>query len=281
MTLENGKHFINLKDVLNSDPKPNGKIGFEFGISPISVVPKELSKPARRADKHLTAMMSVGIFPANEIFTGETALVHDFNNSVFVNMFDSNGRDWFVHPRVLVHKDGKAEYANEFPLQDVQTAMKQGALHLVTGNCLFGTAGALVLDGSGRKFSLTDPVEVDEIKSKVTRLEINQNLHPYEVDTILRMSSFIANFNPALQIELDFHNPRLEYWMYGLTLYDKELMDAETLLAWFSEVDQRSIGMEKLLRKRMPEHIRMNVVNPLAPIEEFVIDAVRKKRPHI
>lgn len=274
MTLEIVQHFINLREILKSNPPPNGRIGYEFGVSPISVVPKEQSKPARRADRHLLGALSAGIFIPG-IRTGEPALVHDFNNSTFVRIVNGQGQEYFVHPRILAPKGEKVDYANEFPKQDVQERLKTGVLNLVSGICLFGTSGASVIDKDGNKFSLTDPTEVDAIKSQVVKLDVHKNLHPYEVDSMLRLTSFLGSFNPALQTELSFHFPRLEYWLYGLTLYEKGLMASKTLLEWFNEVNQRSVAMEAMVRKRVPGNIHMGVISPLTGIEQLILEGVR------
>jgi hypothetical protein len=274
MTKELGQHFINLRDILNANPPPNGRIGYEFGASPISVVLKEQSKPARRADRHLLGTIKAGIF-GPDIITGEPALVHDLNNSTYIRVVNGDGQEWFVHPRILVQKNGKVDYANEFPLQDVQERLKAGVLNIVSGICLFGTSGASVIDKDGNKFSLTDPTEVDAIQTTIAKVEIHKGLHPYEADSILRLTSFLGSLNSSIPAELSFHIPRLEYWLYGLSLYEKGLMASDTLLNWFNEVNQRSIPMETMVRKRMPANVRMNVVSPLEYVENLIVEAVR------
>lgn len=264
------EYFTHIPALLSSED--NSPMNLAYGTSPVILAERQESRSYRKVARILRGTVDVGIL-APTVKVASSALIHTSDNTVFAQVKDEEENIWFVHPRVLIEKNGNLAYGNESALNRFAETEE---LCIISGTCLYGASSVKALGENGIYYSLTDPLSVERIDTTIMSLEVPRTIHPYEMETILRLTNFFRTLNKNKIIRLFFHVPRLEYGYHALFLYEKGLMSSDTLFAWVEQVSQHSKQMEKFLRKLLPPNIQFQISSPLLPVENVVVDAVKR-----
>jgi hypothetical protein len=197
-------------------------------------------------------------------------LTHVLNGNIgstFCEMQDPEGQLLYVYPSMVTTKDLKGKSRD---IRLSKEMIDPEVQDVISGVCLFGASSVTVSAENGRKYHLVDPDEMETIDSPITEIEEKNDRHPYEIEAASRLTGFL-NFVNTKELNVSFHVPRLEYWLYGLQLYEKGLMSNKLLQQWFSTVNKRSERMKDLLRENLPSNAKApDFIEPLSGIEHML-----------
>lgn len=266
--------FINIQDetVQQADTiSPDRPI---VGKSTLTFCETPRTKSARKVADILRKSTEAGIFQS-ELQPGDLSLIHDLTGIAFVNTATKDSRKWFMHARVL-SPNGKGEYQWS-NATDIKSANN---IKVITGPCLFSASAVQAIDTNGQYHALTDPSSNGH-GGEIVEINIDHRIQPYEAESILRLTSVMANINASLPVEIGLNIPREEYWYYALDSYEQGQIDSELLLRWFNDVDKRNKGLMRLMEKRLPNLYRVSTINPLSVTEQFIVDAVQRSQKNL
>ncbi len=240
--METKGNFIHLQH--NDQCVPNQELN--FGGAQV-VLSSEESKASRKASNTLRGLEQFGIFES-DFHTKPQTLVYKTAGLgqpglTFVLIGDDKGKGYFVHPRVFAFEDG---VVTNIPDVAMKMLSSTDVLPVISGTCQFGANGAKAVAEDGTTFYLTDNAEASQINKPIKTITAIQTLHPYEMETMLRLTDFLRCFGkPA--IDLDFHLPEIEYLNYGIHQWQMGFMDdlMHTLIQ--SILEMLKIGKSRLL----------------------------------
>lgn len=275
----NNRRKTSLQDLRQEITTLNPEMPIKVGRSPV-VVADQSGKSVRKVEGILERLKETGILKNGFIVRSQNGLPikHETTGTVYINTEPNGNGIQFIHARVLAQKQ-----SGIYDWLGADSIKIEDKVSIITGNCLFGSKAALAVGESGESYSLTDTdLNKEDIKEKICGLRIYKNLQPYEADSILRLSGLVSNLNPNTIGSIAMATPRMEYYLYAMDLYEMGLMDNNLMLEWFSEVDKRAKGINRLVSKRLDKNLNLNqpvtTVTPLASIEETVKEGVRKNR---
>lgn len=245
---------------------------FEYGTKPVLFSDgKAVIKLANAAER----VKAAGVLPKNTQISTFGVVHGPDSNPPFVAM-TLDDKSYLVNIRV-VQFDGKKHLTNsDFDIATVAEDIQRERMSIITGVCLFGSNAALGITEKGEQISITDPSEIRDLDPKaagrIISLEVDRRLQPYEADTILRIGSFIQRSNLTQAGRLSIHVPRLEYYLYGIELVQKGVMDQDVQKEWVEQVDTRTAGLTTLMAKRLPESTDFSVIAPLRNLEGYILE---------
>lgn len=270
MCLNMGKEIFNKISSIQADPSLSGS--FEYGNAPVNLG-KAHDKSFMKLKTFASKMQEAGAF-SEPIDVLENGIYHG-SEPAFVEMF-LNGEQFFVHMRALQLSGDKALGTRNVDTERILKSVQEGSVSIFTGMCLFGARTAIAITDKGQRLSLTFPDDIYRVSryknGVVKELSIDENLHPYEVDTILRSTSFINNLNSSAPVFLQL--PRVEYYTYALDMAERGMMEKEQVLEWIRAVDKRTDGIKNLLSRRFKGR-NPEIMAPLSLAEEYLKTTLR------
>lgn len=246
--------------------------GFEYGTK---LVLFSDGKPIVKLANAIKRVKAAGILPPDTKINAVGIVHGQDSNPPFVEM-TLGDTSYLVNLRV-VQFDGKKHLTNsDFDIATVSEDIQRERVSVITGICLFGSNAAVGITEKGETVSITDPNEIRDVDpqvvGRITSLQIDRRLQPYEADTILRIGSFIQRSNLTQACRLSIHIPRLEYYLYGIELVQKGVMDKDVQKDWVEQVDTRTAGLTTLMAKRLPESTDFSVISPLQNLEGHILE---------
>lgn len=193
-----------------------------------------------------------------------TVLSHD-NGNAFVKIL-SHGLEFFVMARNPL---------SEKPLEELD--VKNQRLDIITGVCLYSSDSVKAIATDGEEFSFTAPnVDITKI---IEDFRINPQLTVYEIESIIRLSSFIRAFRSTKESgRVIINNPKVEYYLYLLPALERGFINPSKALTWFSQVDERHQRLFNIMCKRLSKNSAVQPcvvpINPLDAIRDYVISTV-------
>jgi len=242
--------------------------------SPVRLDQQPVTKGAKKAMAILTQAQSISII-SDQVRLNPATLTHTIDGNSFCEIQSQSGNLWFVLPRVLVPKqaDGKSRSEIQLGSRTINPLRQD----VISGICLFGVSAVTAEADDGTMVYLANSNgSFKNISTKFTKLHVNRSVHPYEMETVLRLTSFLEAAMSHKDLRITFHIPRLEYWLYALPLYEQGLIDKDLLQQWFSEVDQRARKMQNFLTKVAPNNATVAFVSPLSTIEGILSKGITR-----
>ena len=228
-----------------------------------------IPKTGRKVANLLTYIKRAGFFDEN-FYVGSCVIQYISGYApgfTFVKMEDTKSNGWFMHARVF-------SFENTTISDDPLLIFKEKDLlklnEMISGICLFGASGIEGHDEDGKIYKLTDTAELPTITKKIRKIEVKDMLHPYEFELTLRLTNFLSFFTANASLILNMHIPTLEYYCYGVSLYQKGLFDKKLLSQWFDLVDRRSKRIKQFLQNILPNQITLKQIAPLDPVKEYL-----------
>lgn len=241
-----------------------------YGSSPLRIVEVGEVPSAQFVQATLGRLQEIGIFsPSVRLDT--RALIHERNDTAFVRMGSLNRRN--VNARFII-PDGQGGYKNGKDKDDLAKLGEREKITVISGPCLFSASSVVGMDSQGVAHYINYPPAVDAITQPIVEIKTESHIQPYEADAVLRISGFIGELNNAKATIAALNVPRLEYHLYLLDLYAQGLVGRDVVEKWFSDVDARAQRIEGMIVKRLPRHVQVDRVNPLASIEAIVRNGV-------
>ena len=261
---------------LSTAIKSGQSIELLFGRSKISSVEVGESKSARKVASILSGLKNLNLLNSNAEISPK-AIIHDFTGLTFVQ---ADLGDYtparFIHARTIVKTNGNGQYAWANGEQLTQSRLNVGfgsddLPFITSGPCLFSAEAVKGVNRSGKEFSLTDPYAAKEISldESIVDLKIDERLQPYEAEAILRLTQSIASIHDGQAI-VGLDLPRVAYKLYLLGYFLEGLIDKDLYKQWLNIVDTRTTFLANLIRRRLPSNMEVNILEPLAPINEFI-----------
>ncbi len=261
LALTKGPVFVPLHDVRQGLPMPDGRPPL-YGTKEIFFKDEaEGAKSVRKMTATLRSFQDALILPATASI-GPAALLHgDKGDPTFIEV-TTDTSDFFVSARAF-STDG----LNVSKEVDLSLFQKQPS-ELVSGVCLFGANAAEGITASGRVMSLIDARSVADEQDPIVDIVTTKLLHPSEAETILRITQFADSVFGKDGPKMNYHVPRIEYYVYGLDLFARGLMNRELLNRWFREVDTRTATAVRMLGKRTT--MDAEIVEPMKDAEAYI-----------
>lgn len=256
--------FYSIREI-TSNPSLNGKI--DFGNKQIFFIENKSSVLHQK--KMTQQLMMLGLLPESLTVSNQGIAHGSKNDPTFVDI--KFGKEhFFTHIRIHQYDGEKVLGNRNFKPSLIAENKEISQVNILTGICLFGSQAAVGITDRGKEVSLTSPHDaesttIDEY-GVIDKIYIDKFVHPYEADTILRISSFINALTVNANVYL--HVPKIEYYTYGLDLYKKGLIREKQVLQWFDEVDRRANGVTKLLDNRIKGKNKRHIV-PLENVESY------------
>lgn len=219
------------------------------------------AKPARKMHTLLSNMKDAGMFAPGVEITSDALLHSSTGDPAFVKIETPN-HEWFVSGKVISVDGSKIERGK------LPKSFAGQRTAILSGVCLFGEPSAQGITTDGSIISLTNPGEMDEQHAPIETLYIDPFPHAYEIDTTLRLNTFINEALPQPDVPVIIHIPQVEYYLYGVSRYQKGQFTREQLEQWFDTVDIRSQRMYRMMEKRAQNAIQ--IATPLYPIKEYI-----------
>lgn len=185
----------------------------------------------------------------------------------FSALADEHGAGWYVHGKLLqLTKNGLVGDTQQF----FKDKKEPKQIDMVSGMCLFGVSSVTATTQSGKKIHITDATKAYESDDPIVDIHVSDKLHPSELESILRLTSFMESVGPQSKRTVYFHIPRVEYKLFGLDAYLNGLMSKSVLSKWCLEVDKRAAAVEKMVAKRLPIDAKATFVQPLKKVENLI-----------
>jgi hypothetical protein len=190
-------------------------------------------------------------FPAVELDGG---LVHAEGGSVFLQVTFENGQQEYLH-MIKVPNYKRQNKSIVVP--------KFAEVGYVFGPCLYchNSVRAQLADGTSN--SLVN-IHAD-IEKEIVGLHIDDRLTPYELASILSLTSCIAQLvtnNQKIPNHRVFVNvPMVEYYLYVLRMISDNLIDRDLALHWFDRVDERSQRIRQLCKDEIRRRCGLEATN--------------------
>ncbi len=245
------------------------------GRSSISFPEVSKAKSARKVVGILNQLKHLIILgPETEI--GNQAMIHDFTGLTFVNTdFGQHTPPRFIHARTIISdSNGGHSWGNGEQLNHGFNQTPLDLMHppfITSGPCLFSAEATIGITASGQKHRLTDPYGFHEIsiEEPIVALDIDSRLQPYEAEAILRLTQSIASIHEGQAI-VGLDLPRVAYKLYLMGFFLEGIISQPLYLEWLEAVDIRTAGIANLIKKRLPATMDVQIIEPLAPINEFI-----------
>lgn len=258
--------FLSLKDAQLGLGPPTGTQAL-FGTKPVIFVSPETSRPVRKMEEVVARLIQAQVLP-NDAKIHKPFLIHGNGDPAFVGISRGELNPWLISCRVMDYNGSQVATNSSF--NPAAIAQKRTTLTIVSGVCLFGATAAEGIGVDGTTFQLTDPLSIGMVNQKIARIKIDPKIHPYEADAVLRITGFVRNMFGERSLKAYFHIPRIEYYLYGLELFSKGVIDRKQLTQLFEAVDRRAAGIENLIRKRQAATHTMETVAPLTDAEDYI-----------
>lgn len=261
--------FIHIKDLEQGLPQNSSalfgssEVAYSGGLDPIKAVRK----------------MRESVFKLAPVFSPQTVVTED---SLLHTRTDKTGASYVDPIFVRVNNEGTSHYiTTRLLVTDSKGELQEGSklsldalvgserLQVVTGVCLFSTSGVSGITEDGNSHLFADPDFISGVNSPIREIQVDPWVHPYELDTILRTTNFISGMLSHQKVDISFHVPRLEYYLYGILLHSRGLMSYGLLQNWFDRVDGRAQRVERLFRKRLP-NLCVSIASPLGSAEDYL-----------
>lgn len=148
--------------------------------------------------------------------------------------------------------------------------------NIVSGPCLFDIQAVIAITEDGSSVALTDPKQ--SVNEKISRIEVDHRITPYELEAVLRLTSVIkdlilASDNPT-KFSVYLNVPREEYYLYALDAYVNGHLTNTQLLSWMDEVDRRHEKIKTLMTRRLPAKTDIRTSAPLSQINNYLRTSV-------
>jgi len=269
VSIAKGPVFVPLQDVRQGLPMPDGRPPL-YGTKEILFKDEaEGAKSVRKMTATLRSFQDAQILPATTSI-GPAALLHgDKGDPTFIEVKTDNS-DFFVSARAFSTTPLSTDGLNVSRDADLSLFQKQPS-ELVSGVCLFGANAAEGTTASGRIMSLIDARSIADEQDPIVDITTTKLLHPSEAETILRITQFADSIFGKDGPKINYHVPRIEYYVYGLDLFARGQMNRELLNRWFAEVDTRTAAVVQMLGKRTT--MEAEIVEPMKNAEEYVKNA--------
>lgn len=252
--------FTPISAIADKQSELNGREHL-FGTREVNVALAEQTKSSVKMRVLFDKIKDQGILSPDTSF-GDNAILHGSTGDPTFVQIGGRERFWYVSAQPIGY-DGNAVKRERF-----NEERKFDQFEIITGICLFGSTSAEGIGENGQTYQLTDPATLSEIREPITTINVDQRIHPYEADSILRLSGFINDAFSHADARLNLHTPRLEYFLYGLALRDQGAFSDTQTKQWFDEVDKRADKVEGMLAKRSRKDVR--IVSPLGLAEEYI-----------
>lgn len=240
-------------------------------VAPIERLP--VPKTARKITDLLITLQRNGVLSSGLVINA-TALQYTTSGVgdpgfTFIHVENGEKGGLFLHPRLMsIRKEGVIAD----PVQVFRDVEFSHGVQILSGCCLFGVNSAYGVSENGEPVFMSDHDSLQAIKSPIVDFMVNDKVHPYEAETIARLSESLRYIAPSASRSIYFHLPELEYQGYGLELYRKGLLSEDLLRKWFIHVHQRVQGLAQLISRRVNAPIEF--VAPLAVVKEKIEDDV-------
>lgn len=248
------KHFVPLDETFGD------RFDLRFGRREIVPLDPRANARAARQREVLAAWKAAGLL-AEEVAPGDRAVLHEGGDAFVSAGFGRVER--YVSSRCLTLRDGALaqDRVEQVP------GLVGDRVAVLTGSCLFGASTVHAVDpGSGRQRRFTEirPAAETDGPSTYARLDVDERLHPYEIDVVLRLLPVVERVATGKAADLFLHVPTAEYLLDGVLLHQEGRLTAAALRRWFEAVEQRSRRLVAIARKRSRRPLA--VVSPLEPI---------------
>lgn len=246
-----------------------------YGRSSLSFPDAGEVKSGRRVSGILNSLKSLNLL-SQETTIESQALIHDFTGLTFVRTdLGKLTPPRFIHARTVV-KDNQGRYGwgNGEQLNNSRAGKPLDQSHppfITSGPCLFSAEATMGITASGNKHRLTDPFGFHEISidEPIVALDIDTRLQPYEAEAILRLTQSIASIHEGRAI-VGLDLPRVAYKLYLMPFFLDGIISQPLYRQWLEAVDNRTAGIANLIKKRLPTTMDVQIIEPLAPINEFI-----------
>lgn len=254
--------FVPLETVRQGFPMPGGRRPL-YGTKEIFFTDEaEGAKSVRKMTATLQSFQNAQILPATASI-GPTALLHgEKGDPTFIEVKTAEGPGFFVSARAFSTDGATVSEKPDLSL------FKRKPSELVSGVCLFGADAAEGVTASGRRMSLIDARSIADEQDPLVDIATTKLLHPSEAETIARITQFTDTIFGKDGPKMNYHIPRIEYYVYGLDLFARGLMDRNLLQRWFGEVDKRTDAVVRMLGKRTT--MKAEIVEPMKSAEEYI-----------
>ncbi|GHP00885.1 hypothetical protein KSF_109320 [Reticulibacter mediterranei] len=239
-----------------------------FGSSPVEFH-AGANKAANKAVRLLSAVQRAGVL-APQVCLGQAHITHTLSGNCFIELsIPERAATWYVHPCFLAPRQLDGQKQAMPPMS--QERFDPACQVITIGMCLFGASSVLVHTRRHTSHHLTNAYEMAAIDSPITRIQINPQLHPYEIETLRRFTSFLRQaLPPNRQMVIHFHIPTIEYWLFALSVYEAGLFDPHLMLQWFDAVERRATAITTFFTRMAPQGATVRVVSPLSPLKELL-----------
>lgn len=245
----------------------DGKV-FQYGNAKAEMLGhKELPRNVKTMAARMQDVVNALSLPFSVSEANPGAIRHD-NGNAFAQAALPDGSTFFIMVRTPIDEKVK--------LQDIME--QKPAINTFTGICLFSEYSVRAITEEGEVFMLTEPKTV--IDKPISQLKVNSHLSPYEIETLIRIPSFMKALLQYVQgaDTLYLNIPREEYYFYVLDAYEAGFFSTEQVKTWFGEVDKRHDRIFELMKKRstinLPKDINTVDITPLAPVREYIVLSV-------
>ena len=218
---------------------------------------------AKKDERRVDLLKELLLLPSETQYLG-IYLLNEADNGKFIKIRLPNGSTYFVKFRSLKIGD---EQERKSPYNTI-----------VTSQCIFGFGGtrAELEDGSveifrsGKLVSSSSYEELDD--RQIVAWHIDEKISLYELEALLRKTTFINGLmsEGTEYGTVIFTNPRVEYYLAGLDLFEKGYMSSEMLLEWFNIVDRRVNRIDALTKARLDKRLSIKIKSPLDELREYL-----------
>ncbi len=248
----------------------------EFFYGDMRVYRKQLGeddKTSNSLKRIFSSYVNAGIFPTHARLTGDY-LEH--------SLARPDNRKPSLAGRYLgvVFADGSYQYLR---LDGESIGVSRSEIHppgeitILTDTCLFCAANATATLVSGETVSIVSPS--NKLRSQISGLNISEDLCPYEVDSVTRLTDLISAIAPASQA---FHSvtlamPTVEYYLYLIDAYNNRLLSRDMMDHWITRVGQHADKISALITAQIP--LKTESCQPLNPIRAYIERCISNNEP--
>ncbi len=248
----------------------------EFSYGDMHVIRKPLSansKGEKRMVHIFESYIRAGVFPES------TTLTEDYLEHTLVK---NDSRINTIAGRYLgvVMPNGSYQYVR---LEGESIGIEKRNLQppeeiiILTDTCLFCAANATATLESGESVSIVAPKT--RITSPVAELEIAEQMCPYEMDSIVRLTDLVTSLgnNRSIYCKAILAMPTVEYCLYLMDTYNSNLLEKGLMQKWIEQVNVHASKIVNAISKRAG--LEIELCQPLHVIEQYIWDCVNKGKP--
>lgn len=151
-------------------------------------------------------------------------------------------------------------------------------IELISGICLYGNKKFQLRTQTGRSISLTE--QSVAIKEPISDISVDDSLSLYEIEAIMRLSSFV---NMLVQQNGDINTihveiPKGQYHLLLAEAYQNNYLSPEIYQQSLAEIDKRHNRVFQAYKRRL--HIQnIHRITPLSCLENYFHNSAHKKQP--